>query len=388
MSVFDRRLGHSFQAVAGTAACLTLNQLDAPSQAQRHEENPMKNTRWKIAFAALLWANSLPLWGQVPGAPFEAFAGYGPGSGYVVIPNNPSLNPTTGITMEAWVQVDNEGAGCPTIVGKGYQQNWWLGYCSGRLGAYIGGEGHYAQGAGHTQLEPGLWTHVAVTSDGTHRRYYKNGSLIDEISEPGTLTPNNADVWIGRDSQWTQQFEGSMDEVRLWNRALSMEELRRYANFGIQSKLDGLVAVWASGPTDALGEHPGSIMGQVLSLAGPPGSCTTTSSEACLLGRYSVSIDWQTNSEDGEGVVVPPASTDTALFWFFHPENWEVMVKIIEACGLNDRVWVYIAASTDQGYEVKVVDHVTRTTKVYNKAIGPPAPAITDTQALDVCNPF
>jgi hypothetical protein len=325
----------------------------------------------------------------VAGAPFDGWAIYGSGGavGYAEIPNAAALNPTSEITLEAWVNIQNADTNCPTIVGKGYTTNYWLGICGQSLRSYIGGVDNPVS-TKQIKVPIGQWTHIAMTSDGTTRRHFIDGSLVTEVEETGTLTPNAASVRIGQDADWSVQFEGSIDEVRLWNRALATESLRKNRFYAIERNMTGLVAVWDFGAHDALGGHTGDLVGEVFGLTIPPGGCSSSTNSVCLLGRYSVSATWTTNSTSGSGVVVPPASTDTGLFWFFAPANWELMVKMIDACSFNDRVWVYIAASTDQGYVLTVRDSLTGKVKVYTKPIGPPAPAITDSAALDVCNPF
>lgn len=329
---------------------------------------------------------------EVTTAPYEGFAIFSPlDPGYVNVPDHPDLDPTSEITLEAWVNIGS-GGGCPTIAGKGYTSNYWLGFCGNKIRSYVGGESvDSGEGSEYNGIDLpfGQWVHIAMTSDGSLRRHYIDGNLVTQVAETGTLTPNSDPFRIGRDADWNVVFDGAIDEVRLWNRALSTEEIRDYSRFALQYEVDGLVAVWDFGPNDVFGNHDGTIVGNIAGLTDPLGSCSNTSSRLCLGDRFTVTVEWQTNSDSGDASAVPPQSNDTGLFWFFDPENWEVMVKVLNVCGfLNDRIWVYVAASTDQGYTITVRDSLTGQDVVYNKAVGPPAPAITDTNALDVCNPF
>ncbi len=109
--------------------------------------------------------------------------------------------------------------------------------------------------------------------------------------------------------------------------------------------------------------------------------------ESLLDGRFLVSVDWRNYTGDhGAGVPVSAAS-DSAVFSFFDEENWELLVKVLDGCALNDRFWVFSSASTDVEYTLEVEDTRTGKTASYHNTLGQAAPAITDTDALDVCNP-
>lgn len=321
---------------------------------------------------------------EVTTAPYEGFAIYSAGDpGYVNIPDHPDLDVMGGITIEAWVSVDL--GGCRSIIGKGYLDSYWLGVCGSELTSWLGGE---VVSTTQIAVPDGMWVHLAMTSDGTTRRHYIDGSLVTQVNETGAFTANNHPVQIGDDDDWFVAFSGAIDEVRLWNRALSTEELRDYSRFALQYEIPGLVAVWDFGANDFFDNHDGTIVGTLAGLTDPLGSCSNTSSRLCLDDRFTVTVEWETNTDSGDASAVPPQSNDTGLFWFFDPENWEVMVKVLDACGFNDRIWVFASASTDQGYTITVRDSLTGEDVVYTKPVGPRAPAITDTAALDVCNPF
>ena len=103
-------------------------------------------------------------------------------------------------------------------------------------------------------------------------------------------------------------------------------------------------------------------------------------------GRFRVEIDWR----DTRGVPHPavPAqvgSDDSRLFTFFSPDNWEVLTKVLDGCAINGKYWVYSAATTDVGYDLRVIDTWSGKQVQYSNPAGTPAAAITDGGALDVC---
>ena len=56
------------------------------------------------------------------------------------------------------------------------------------------------------------------------------------------------------------------------------------------------------------------------------------------------------------GRTAPLASTDSAIFWFFNPANFELLVKIVDGCGANGRFWVFYAATTNVDFYLYVDD--------------------------------
>ena len=88
-----------------------------------------------------------------------------------------------------------------------------------------------------------------------------------------------------------------------------------------------------------------------------------------------------------QGAVVPATTDNTGVFWFFHQENWELLIKVLNGCGLNDHFWVFGAGATDVNYVVTVEDLATNATWEYENALGQASPAITDTTAFDTCSP-
>ena len=71
------------------------------------------------------------------------------------------------------------------------------------------------------------WVHVAVTFDGTDAKGYVNGELDFTKNKPGTIVTNTDPFTIGYTDD--EYYEGSIDDVRLYNRALIYEEIKALA---------------------------------------------------------------------------------------------------------------------------------------------------------------
>jgi hypothetical protein len=117
-----------------------------------------------------------------------------------------------------------------------------------------------------------------------------------------------------------------------------------------------------------------------------PSGCVAGEAALCLNhGRFRVEVSWDAGGTSGPGRVVPGAAADSGLFWFFGPDNWELLVKVIDGCALNGRYWVFSAATTDVHYVLTVTDTSNGTVKRYENPAGMPAAATTDTSGFATC---
>lgn len=103
-------------------------------------------------------------------------------------------------------------------------------------------------------------------------------------------------------------------------------------------------------------------------------------------GRFRVSADWQTrNGSLGAGRVVY-RSSDSGLLWFFDPDNWELLVKVLDGCGTNGHYWVFFAGTTNVAFDLEVLDTLTGKSKRYHNPLDHDADAVNDTSAFATCN--
>lgn len=118
------------------------------------------------------------------------------------------------------------------------------------------------------------------------------------------------------------------------------------------------------------------------------GGCIQDESTLCLTAaeRFRVRVEFRTaQDETGVGMVIPFAPVDSGLFWFFDPDNAEILVKVLDACGINQHYWVFTAASTDVEYTLTVTDTEADLSQTYFNALGERAAAVTDTVAFATC---
>jgi len=119
----------------------------------------------------------------------------------------------------------------------------------------------------------------------------------------------------------------------------------------------------------------------------PAPACLPSSERLCLRdGRYAVTVSWvDFFGGSGPGHALP-LTGDSGLFWFFAASNLEMLVKVLDGCFVNDRIWVFAAGTTDVAWELVVTDTETGVEARYANTLGTASPAVTDTGAFP-CDP-
>jgi hypothetical protein len=169
---------------------------------------------------------------------------------YIRVPNHPSLNPASALTIEAWINsASTEGA--RDIVAKWNDDTEEWSYIfkdhndSDKLRIELSESIHndLADLEGSTSIPLGTWVHVATTYDageGTVRVYFNGMEDASLAVGPGRLIDSSlTDLLIG--AVFTgggifENFAGLIDEVTIYNRALSTEEIAAIFNAGSKGK--------------------------------------------------------------------------------------------------------------------------------------------------------
>jgi hypothetical protein len=99
-----------------------------------------------------------------------------------------------------------------------------------------------------------------------------------------------------------------------------------------------------------------------------------------------VTTEWATRDGlSGAGQAVALAS-DTGYFMFFDSANVEVLVKVLNGCGLNSRYWTFAGGLTDVNVILTVTDTQTGAVRTYTNPQGTPFQPIQDTNAFATCS--
>jgi hypothetical protein len=116
------------------------------------------------------------------------------------------------------------------------------------------------------------------------------------------------------------------------------------------------------------------------------GKCLPTSTTLCLSGeRFAVRADWKTPDGTSGSAKTIAFTADSGSFWFFDPSNIELNVKLLDACGLNARYWVFASGSTNVEVTLTVTDTKTGAVKQYLNPQGRLFVTVADTSAFATC---
>lgn len=197
--------------------------------------------------------------------------------------------------------------------------------------------------------------------------------IVTRAGEPGYQVPTRL-VYGNQDPNYTG---GSYDAWR--------EQLLR---LGVPLEESILAGVGHGGyPASTFSDGFAFLLGKSRPAPPSPGLCVADDTTLCLHGgRFAVKVTWTDFAgQSGPGRVTPAQSREAGLFYFFSPDNWELQVKVLDGCGINQRWWVYAAASTNVGYTLLVRDLEAEREVAYSNPVGRVALTITDIGALATC---
>ena len=146
---------------------------------------------------------------------------------YINMGDKATLEGNATWTFATWINPDTFNTSRDTwLFYKQYVLQWgFLSGASRQQSVNIGdGNNTILQGAttNGVQLNASTWTHIAVTYSNSQVKFYVNGALTDTITKTYTMGSNAKAFSI---STSTQSFDGKLDDVRYYNRALSAPEI-------------------------------------------------------------------------------------------------------------------------------------------------------------------
>jgi hypothetical protein len=151
----------------------------------------------------------------------------------VTIPDSASLHLTTGMTLEAWVNPSVVTGLWRDVIYKG-NDNYFLEATNGHSGsapaAGVSFGSTHVITYGSVALTANTWTHLAVTYDGATLRLYVNGVQASSLAQTGTILTSSNPLSIGGDTFYGQYFQGMIDEVRVYNVALTAAQIQADMN--------------------------------------------------------------------------------------------------------------------------------------------------------------
>ena len=295
----------------------------------------------------------------------------------VTVGHSSPLDLSTGMTLSAWV--------FPTAHGNGIWRNVII---KERAGGEIynlysnvdtnvptvyavrsAAPGQPLDARGTAALPLNAWTHLAATHDGTTLRLYVNGVQVGSRAVAGALLTSTGALRIGGNSIWGEFFQGRIDEVRIYNRALSAAELQTDMNTPLPSTGTSILpfVTAARGPVHLTIGPGGDLFyadfdgGTVRRIVfnganNPPVAAiqaTPTSGAAPLSVQFSaagssdpdgdaLTYSWDLNGDGvfGDSTLVNPAFTYTAA------GSYQVQLRVTDSRGASSTTGVTIVAGT------------------------------------------
>ncbi len=179
-------------------------------------------------------------------------------SNFISIPDNNSLDFTTTYTISVWVQIPDystpqfpNGSGSTdavrTILGKPRSSGWTSGYSINSVyEVYQGLSNNFTHTnhdgtfqsilASNSPLPLNSWINIIAVKTPTNISLYRNGVLEQTLNTTLTLTNSSEPLYIGKEFtntaplDWYRWFKGKTDDIGIWNRALTQQEITALYN--------------------------------------------------------------------------------------------------------------------------------------------------------------
>ncbi len=154
----------------------------------------------------------------------------------------------TAITAEAWIYPTSNTGAYKVIIGNYNTTNntspqFMLRQQGNDVSFFIGNSsGSYAAATASNSLTLNSWQHVVGTWDGSVIKVYVNGVLGASTNWAGSMYTTSNAVYIGKNNFTNEIYQGKIDEVRVWDRALCQGEIQNNRNGEIPTTSTNLLA--------------------------------------------------------------------------------------------------------------------------------------------------
>jgi PKD repeat protein len=188
----------------------------------------------------------------------------------VTVPDSAFLDLTTGMTLEAWIYPTSNSGTRDVLIKEGTGVDIYNMYqrSGGKAEAnvFVGGANRTAQAS---PPPANTWTYLAATYDGANVKLFMNGVQVASTAFAGTIATSTGALRMGGNSLWGEWFRGRMDDVRIYNRALTAGEITTDMNTAVAAPLLALPASLNDVTTPPATTPPGTNSGSVFNRKTP-----------------------------------------------------------------------------------------------------------------------
>ncbi len=152
---------------------------------------------------------------------------------WVTVADAADLDLTNGMTLSAWVRPSGAGTDWQTIMLK--ESPGFMAYALYADTDSNRPSGHVVVGSdldvrGTAALASNTWTHLTASYDGANLRLYVNGNQVASRAVTGSMGASTRPLRIGGNNTWAEWFGGLIDDLRIYNRALTPSEVQADMN--------------------------------------------------------------------------------------------------------------------------------------------------------------
>lgn len=268
----------------------------------------------------------------------------------VSTPYNSVFDLTNNITLSAWYKKDVGSGTNKWLVHKATVNTSYAMFIEGGLKMRI--EHPAMQDCITTEPSEGVWHHVVSTYDGVNMKVYVDGVLKQTCAATGSINLTGGGIEIGSFASTGYPFKGVIDEVRIYNRALSASEITTLYKAGsavlIKSAVSGksgLVAYWP------MNEGTGTQMGDS---SGNKNNGSLINSFTWVTGKLGKALSFNGTNNYVSAPSVDSSGTNViSVSWWMYKSSFNNSISIVAETSPNFNVsttgWV-IGPDDNTGY--------------------------------------
>jgi hypothetical protein len=130
----------------------------------------------------------------------------------------------------------------------------------------------------------------------------------------------------------------------------------------------------------------GSRVTKTVTVAPGAVACVPSATTLCLNNnRFAVSANFRTSQGQSGAATGVELTADSGYFYFFNAANIEIVIKVLNACPVNQHFWVFAAGLTNVEVDLQVLDTQNGTVKLYQNPIDTAFAPVQDTSAFATC---